>query len=174
MDLSVSKGGVCWAEFSLGRCPKGIDMTVRVLPQIEEFIKSLSGGKSEPSEAYGMEWFPIYPAGDIMVYRTDKKTIDGETWTIDKIAQPLIHIPNPREELVPEGARGNHSKKVNLSFLRIVGIGTVDGVRFGIHGPFSKDFIKQYGTDVIREMKTFVQQYIVPVTINLRIVERDM
>ncbi len=172
MDLTVSKGGVCWAEFILKRCPKGLDFTVRVLPEVEELIKSLTTGKKEPAEAYGMEWFPIEPAGDLMIYRTDKRSIEGDSWTIDKVAQPLLTVPDPRAERDPYERLA--AKKVNMSFLRIAGLSNPNGVRFGIHGPFSKDFIKQYGTDIIREMKNLVQQYIVPVNINLRIVERDL
>ena len=155
MDLNVSKGGISWVEFSLGRNLKGLEVFVRAAPEIEAFIKSLGNGKTDPIENYGTEWFPI-STETLTVHRTDKSPVYGDSWTLD----------NPGESIV------NHKElglKVNLSFLKLVGVGSLEGIRFGVKGPFGKNFIEQYGRDIVAETKKLVQQYIVPVHVNLKI-----
>ncbi len=174
MDLSVNKGGVCWVEFSLGRGPKGLDVWVRTVPQIEEFMKTVSNGKTDSLDAYGNEWYPISPTA-ISVYQMTKK-LTGDTWTIGTVGEPLVNITVPnngRERGLTLEADGGPkaTKKVNLSFLRMVGIS--EGVRFGVQGPFSKDFISQFGREIVQETKNLILQYIVPVRVNLRITQQD-
>lgn len=157
MDLSVNKSGICWAEFSFNRHSRGLEIFVRTVPEIESFIKSLGSGKVDPSEAYGREWFPI-GAQVLMINRTDSKDVVGPGWTISRVAEPFS---NPKEN------------KVNLSFLKIVGVGSPEGVRFGANGPFAKDYVRDLSQSIVRETSNLIKSYIVPLHINLRISSQE-
>jgi hypothetical protein len=102
--------------------------------------------------------------------------LEGDSWTLEKIGEPLIHVPNPRAEAVSLRSTpvDSNAKKTNLGFLRVAGISSPDGLKFGVYGPFSKDFIDNFGREIVRETRNFVQQYILPVRINLRIVTEKL
>ena len=156
MDLNL----IDWVEYSISRTSDGsLHIWVRTVPQIENFIKSLGNGKVDPIGAYGTEWFSL-DDNDLTVHRTDKKTISGSTWTLDSVGTSIV-------------SSAEMGVKTNLGFLKLVGIGTPEGVRFGVKGPFGIDFLTRFGREITNEARNFVQEYIVPVNISLKIYSRN-
>lgn len=153
----ITKGGVCWFDLAISRGPRGLEVFAKTDSRIEDFIKTLGSGKKDTVEVYGRSWYGLGPT-------------DLEIHTIDR------NIPNDRYtlEAVAEGWKSNRDDRTNLSFLRIVGIGSPEGIRFGVAGPFSRSFVKTVMADVIAETRNLIRDYIVPVHINLRISSTEL
>ena len=159
---SVIKSGICWFELSIERGKGGLELFVRADPRIEEFMVSLSAGKNDIIDIYGKSWFPIGER-DIKVYR-----VETELSSLDDAPKRYL-ICRPAENL--EFPRND---QVNLSFLRFVGIGSPEGVRFGIAGPFSKEYVRKLSSTILTEVRNLVKEFIVPININLRISSQEI
>jgi hypothetical protein len=159
--FELNKGGICWLDGSLSRGKEGLEISIKTVPEIELFMKSL-GSKEDAVEAYGKSWISLN-GQPLMIHRMDKDIFDNEpganrTYDISRIAEPMI---SPRDG------------RVNLSFLRIVGISNPDGVRFGIKGPISSRYISDLKGDILRETKNFLRDFIVPVQYNIRVSSQE-
>ncbi|HVI40367.1 MAG TPA: hypothetical protein VM577_06880 [Anaerovoracaceae bacterium] len=155
----VTKGGVCWFEMSISRGKKGLAFYVKADPRVEEFFAGIGNGIKDPLEAYGRDWYPLGDKG-IEVYNLGNAKIP----TANPLQNPRYTVSNPTEGLVlPKTAA------VNISFLRFVGVGSPDGVTFGISGPYSKDYIRDIQKVMAQEIRNLIRDYIVPVNLNLRI-----
>ena len=154
MQDSVVKGGVCWFEMSINRTPGGTEFYFKSVPELEKYVASFGDGSYDLLDAYGREWLPI-GNDELKVYRIKKDVPGGSGYTFNKVAEPLGVVS--REGII------------NLSFLRLVGIGSPTGVRFSVPGPSSKSGLKQMSEDTIDYVKKFIQDYIIPVHLNLRI-----
>jgi hypothetical protein len=155
----VIKGGKCCFELSIERGPKGLILFVRAMPEVENFIKSLCDGGVDPVEMYSREWFSVDVAKPVYIHRLERDIpTASSSYTIAHPGEPLRS---------KEG-------KYNISFLRIVGIGSPEGVTFGVAGPFSKEFIRIFMEGACKEVRTLISEYIVPVHINLRISSQEI
>lgn len=155
----VVKGGVAWVELSLDRTFQGLEVYIKTLPQIEAFMKGLGDGRASALNAYGRSWIPTKGGTPLEVYGLDK-TLSNPGFTIDGICEPLK----------PEKGIG----KLNLSFLRFAGIGSPQGVRFIITGPFSRTFVHTVKDDILVQISTLIKDYIVPVHLILRISSQEL
>lgn len=149
----LRKGGTDWMNLGLSRTKDGTVIVVSVDPRIEEFFKSQGKGKFDGLDAYGKEWFSPDPVRPVQVYRMEKGDINQATYSFGAVNQPLIVVK---------------TNQVNLSFLRAVGI-SGQPIRVGIGGPSSASFLDDIKVRILSEAKRFIQDYIVPVSINLRI-----
>lgn len=154
--VEVSKGGICWFEMSINRGAKGMELFVRAAPQIEAFMKNL-GGEKEQVAMYGRDWIAV-GGKDLEIYGIGKIG-NGQTYALSR---PAEGFDNPKDG------------RVNITFLRLVGISEPAGVRFLITEPVSKQYIKGISARLIGEVKNFVRDFIVPVTVNLRISSQDL
>ena len=159
---SVVKGGICWFELSIERGKGGLELFVRADPRIEEFMTSLSGGKKDGIDLYGKSWFPV-GGKEIQVYR-----LETELPNLEETPRNYV-LSHPAEDL--EFPRND---QVNLSFLRFVGIGSPEGIRFGITGPFSKEYVRKLSSTILTEVRNLVKEFIVPIHINLRISSQEV
>lgn len=161
MDLvekAVHKGGITWLEMSVGRTAGRLDIWLKALPEIEQFFKGLSGDRKELVEAFDREWFS-FEKQPIHIYWLEKDPGGLATYTTIRPGSALI---SPRDG------------KFNLSFLRIAGISSPEGVRFGVNGPCSKPFVKDISDLILKETNKFLYDFIVPVQINLRITSTEV
>lgn len=154
----VMKGGVCWFDLAIDRGPKGLEVYVKTDPRIEDFIKSLGSGKKDSVEVYGRSWFSLTSGVELEIHRLDQQ-LQVSTYSLDAVA---------------ESFKTSRDNRVNLSFLRIVGIGDPQGIRFGIAGPFSKSYVRELMGDVVTETRSLIRDYIVPVHLNLRITSTEI
>lgn len=155
---SVVKGGVCWFDLAIDRGPKGLEVYVKTDPRVEDFIKALGSGKKDTIDVYGRSWFSLTQGKDLEIHQLERNVQSG-TYTLDAVTEPFNSARDGR---------------TNLSFLRIVGIGDPQGIRFGITGPFSKSHVRELMGDVINETRSLIRDYIVPVHINLRISSQEI
>lgn len=168
--LNISKSGQKYFSFIFDRSRKGaqgLEIWVKAVPEIEEFIKGLGTGRSDSVEAYNKHWYsPTVQTGDGEVQAPDLRVydmeryggqLDGQTWTIQAPGTFMIH-----------------QGQINLSFLRLVGISGPNGVRFGIKGPIKQSEADEIITKIGSALRTLVREYIKPFGIELDLVSRDL
>lgn len=148
----IVKGGICWVELSIGRTSKGLEVWVKAVPEIEQFCKAQSDSKKDGVEVYARGWISDKP---LEAYRF-KANLAEQGYS-------LIYVGGSLDVQTSEDGR------VNLSFLRLVGISEPEGVKFTVAGPFSREYLDRIGQGIIQQLRTFVRDYIVPVQVNLRI-----
>ena len=153
----VVKGGVTWLEISIGRTPKGMNIWVRSESMIEEFMKNLGDGHKDRLVDY-RGWVPFESDKNLSLWRLNKDVI-STTYALNNIGESF-----------PLSGNG----KVNLSFLRFVGISEPAGIKFLVPDPFSESYIRKLGPSIIQECKKFVAEYILPININLRISSHEV
>lgn len=155
----VMKGGECWLEISMERKLKGLEIWVRVDPRVEEFVKTLGEGDegTEVLETYGKSWVSGDPNKPIKVTRLNRE-INNANYNLDSVGTSLVQSRSGP----------------NISFLRFVGVGTPEGVKFIITGPVSRDYIRSIRENVLVAARQLFRDYIAPVHINLRITSTEL
>jgi hypothetical protein len=148
----VVKGGVCWFNVAMNRTYLGTEVYIKTVPEVEAFIKSFGNGEYDNIDAYGRSWLPVGNSV-LNVYRLNKD-ITG-IFTINRVSEDFGDSPK--------------DGRTNLSFLRLVGIGSPEGVRFIIVGPASKKYLRLLASEMTEAVKKLITDYVVPVHINLRI-----
>lgn len=166
-----------WVDYSIERGPVfgslgkqiGLRLRVKAKPEIEDFMRTSSNGKTSGVEAYGDGWLPLLldESSALEVYTVDIP--NGRGYTFNKVGAPLlIEGTKNRYALDVE----DPAKIINLSFLALVGISSERGVCFGIPGMYSAHYIKNLHNSMHAEIIRFLQDYVVPITMNLQIVNR--
>ena len=154
---SVMKGGIFYLDISIRRGPKGLELGVKADPKLETFIKSLGSGIKEQVEAYGRSWYSLTPGKSLEVYPLEN-SLHADAYTLDAVTELFK----------------SRDGRTNLSFLRIVGISEPEGIRFGMSGPFSKTYVREVLSDIGRETRNLIKDYVVPIHVNLRITSQEV
>lgn len=158
--IELMKGGECWLDLAPRRGPKGLVIHVKADPRIEDFARSLGNGTKGDIAGYGRRWFPVNP-GIIEVYHM-AEDFPATAYTLDAVGDEL------RPRRFAAGGR------VNLSFLRVAGIGDPQGIQLGLTGPFSKPYVREMMADVVTETRSLIRDYVVPIHLNLRITSTEI
>jgi hypothetical protein len=153
----VRKGGITWFELTVGRHFHGLEVHAKVVPQVEEFVKALGDGSTEYSDMFDRAWFPLKGDDRLKVYVV--KDLIASNYTIGR---PGSEFKYPKD------------MRINLSFLRLVGIGSPSGVRFGVEGPYSPAYSKALFGEVMAATRTFIMDYIVPFNVSFKISTQDI
>lgn len=155
---AVNKGGECWLDLSIDRRSKGIELWVRADPRVEEFIKSLAEGETteDPIESFGKGWIAVDKP--LTVYRMNRE--------IDTTSYALNHVCGTMTTVRGAGP--------NIAFLRIVGVGSPEGIRFAVNGPISRDYIRSIKENILTATRQLFKDYVVPVHINLRVTSTEL
>lgn len=158
-----------WCDLNIKRGPLsgplrstiGLIVRISVDPSVEEFMKLSSTGKIQPVEAHGPSWVPLNNGESLQVYATNKFNNGNPRYTLDHIGRPL---------LIDTRGVGDYSQSIpNLSFLKLVGIGSPDGIAFGVAGAYSFDYAQTLKRVLLLEVQQFLRDYVVPLNINLKI-----
>jgi len=169
-----SNDEVIWLELDIQRGPIqgalknsiGLIIHATADPQIEQFMKLHSGGETVGVEMFGTSWLPVNDQ-PLQVYKTPRNFLT---------TSPRYSVNAVGREMLPAGTRDGIDPlgegPVNLSFLRLVGISSSAGVKFGLAGAFSKAYGKALHTSIAAEMDNLVNGYISPIRLNLRIVSK--
>lgn len=161
VEKEVVKGGLTWVEYSVGRTNGRLDIWVKAVPDVEKMFKN---EQVDAVEAYGKEWFGFDKKG-LHIYRLSSDPAPNSTYTLVRPGTSMIF------QDANALAKGT---KFNLSFLRIAGISSPDGVRFGVNGACSKQYVKDIANSILAETNKFLYDHIVPVQINLRITSQEV
>lgn len=152
----VTQDGECWAQLSIVRTSKAMDVWVQVDPKVEDFFKSLTGETPHKLEEFGRggRW----SGNDLKVYRIEED-MNGIEYSVNAIGQSL------------HTGRGN---PINLSFLRLVGASKPEGVTFSVTGPVNREAVRELSQRILTGCRSLFKEYIVPVKINLRITSTEL
>lgn len=150
----VMKGGECWLDLTINRVSRGIQLWFRTDPRVEAFMKSLAEGEevTDTIESYGKGWISVNPEKPLMVYRLNHE-LDSPYYTLTAVGNNL----------------GGTRPPTNISFLRAVGIGSGEGIKFIVTGPINKDYTRAIRENTLVAVRQLVADYIAPIHINMRI-----
>lgn len=142
----VKKGeNVIYATFH--RSPGGLTMHLRAHPAVEEFFKRLGNGTKKPVEVYGKQWEALAADTPVEIYHMNGPLLamqQGQRFRID----------NPGDKFYDENGL------LNMSFLRIAGISTKNGVQFGIRGVYSLEKLRELQEVLGAAAKQLYRDYI--------------
>lgn len=142
-----------WAKILIqnNKAGAGIDITVRALPEIEQFMKNLGRGRKDPIESYGGMWI-----------KPDERSLD-----VYALAQGLSEdrvnytIAYPGREIILD------DDVVNISFLRLAGISEGTGVTFTLAGVMSAKERIDLRNKFSRAVRQFCLDYITPTKVSV-------
>lgn len=164
-----------WVDFTITRGPIrggnrnkiGLLIHVKTRKEIEEFMSGMSQGRQMPIDAHGDGWYNI-GEGPLEYYESETRLDGQRIYTLDSLGGPPLI--NQNEQRLLRG--GVPDELVNLAFLRLVGISSENGVTIGLSGAYSNEYLRRFRGQLPTAAKQFLQDYIVPITINLQVISR--
>lgn len=148
------KGEKSWLDIAIDRKPTGLDIYIKTDPRIEETMSTMSHGSKSNLSNWGTTWQPPKDT-QIEVYDV-VEDINGSTYYLDGLGLSLK----------------DNKGRINLSMLRMAGIGSEHGIRFTIIGPHSKQFTRETAKSIVDGTRELIREYIVPVHIEWKLSER--
>lgn len=149
------------------RSPKhrGIVVQLKTTPLIEEFFRELASntttGVDELSSALGWHpiWKPLNPGTTLLVYGGDKKLYAPMQ---TDFRYSLLHVGTN----VNLAAQTTNQYDTNISFLRLVGIGSETGVEFLLTKTvMSEAEMQRIRDSLLRNIKNFYLNFVKPVEV---------
>lgn len=152
---------------TLKRTREGLSLTVYATPLIEEAIRGLGNGTTQPLELYGREW-RVQKAEDLqeaLVYHlSESNNLMGVQGNGSGL---LYRLDQPGRALIDHHS---HDYPItNLSFLRLGKISREGGVTFSIDGVHSLDGIKSMNESIKRASREFCVNFLKPVNMSTTI-----
>jgi hypothetical protein len=170
-----------WVDFTLTRGPIrgsdrnriGLVLRIKARPEVEQYMSALAKGNYSPVDAHGDGWYNCNPKGNPLEVYDTEVAIDAanKSYTLSAVSQALITTPEDRQGRLNIAA-GHRDAQINLSFLKLVGISSEEGVTVGLAGAYSADYVNKVRNLLGPTVRQFLQDYLVPITINLSIVSK--
>jgi hypothetical protein len=167
-----------WIDFTITRGPIrgkdrnriGLILRLQARRDVEEFLSGLAQGRTVAADAVGEGWYNCGPEGaQLEVYDADSP-LDPRGYSLDHVGGPLLITRN--DNRVRAGLVAP-DEMANLAFLRIVGISAEGGVTVGLVGAYSSEYVKRVRNILPGAIKQFLQDYLVPITVNLQVISRS-
>lgn len=149
-----------WFEIRVRHKAASVEVWLRAHPSIEEFFEGLSNGGTDSLESYGRFWSSPKPETPQRVYKMGREVDGGYNYALNN---PSGMLESDRD--------GNPAP--NISFLRLVGIGTPEGVKFLINTPIHIAGLRALESKLANAVRLFANDYIVPVSIHLKLVGNE-
>lgn len=159
---NIIKGGESLIAIGIRRSSRGIVLTTRANPVIEAFFQAQSGDQIEVDEI-NRGWFPVGAEAESL-----------KIWHIvhdpGVVRSPggIYAINRPGQALIAPGATPQE-KVINLSFLRLVGISSENGVKLEIRGAFTLKFIRDLAAQAGSTVKQFYIDCLKPIDIQVTV-----
>lgn len=146
---SGKSGEKVWVRLTFLNGLKGLEINVKAVPELENFIKNLGSGAIHPVTSN--HWYnPAEEKG------WHGKVQKNEVWAMEHT------IDNPYYSLHYVGERLIQGSQVNLSFLRLVGISDEGGITFGEAKPYSRSERVRIKGQISVAVREFVLDYLTP------------
>ncbi len=168
---TVTKSGEQCIYVSLQRTAAGLTVGVKAHPRVEEFFKNIGDLGISEVNLISRTWAPVARTDDsLKVYMSRAELAppgaiglgsgseSPNFYTIDAIGRPL-KLDNG---------------KINLSFLRLVGISEGPGVSFVVKGVYSLENLRDIRERIGRSAKSFYIEYLRPIDISINISTMEM
>lgn len=151
----VTKGGESYLRMSVDRTSKGMEIFVKVHPDVEKFLLESSGGQLDALDAFGRNWYS--PEGaPLKAYRMEQM-LNGVGFHFGNLCGGL------------QGKAGT-----NLSWLQLQGISRPEGLSFIVTGPVSRQFVIDFPKAAGQAAREFFKNYIVPIHVNLNLSTQEL
>lgn len=162
MDINITQSGEQWMYMKMEQKAGGLEFEVRTTPQIEDYFSKVSKGMKDVIEKLGNHsWYSIdNPLTAYIPQRPLHNNLQG--YALDYPGYSFS-----------SGDIGVDGDLVNLSFLRIVGIGSPGGVKFGVKMPLDLGSRRELRDDILMAVRKFSRDFIVPVALELIIYKRE-
>lgn len=155
---SFVKGGQTPIEVSLRRTGVGVEISVKILPEIEDFMKQLGGGRQVRVESYGRHWIPRTKGTLLQAYDLDEQIEPSrEMYRMDLLGSPI-----------------SVDGYTNLSFLRLVGASEGIGAGFFIKGVYSLDALRTMKTNISVTARQLFIDYIRPIDMIVKVSTQEV
>lgn len=179
IGLNIRKNGESCISMILRRNMGGLTLSVKTHPNVEEFFKNNSASDHYDVRAAGRHWSGLDKEAPLYAYQIVDPIpiiqLDTQRRVrFDKLGTQLILVTNAgdRDQPLPTGLNARFCD-INMSFLRLVGIGQGDGVTFNIRGVFSDRSIESLRDDIADAGKKFYQTYMKPINMNVSIITQE-
>lgn len=155
----VHKNGVTPIEISLRRTGVGLEVNVKVSPDVEDFMKQLGGGEQVRVDHYGRNWVPRGPKGTILSAYNLVEPIDPsrDMYRIDSLGMPI-----------------SYDGYTNLSFLRLVGASEGIGAGFFVKSVYSIQALRQMKDQISVAARQFFVEYLRPVDMVVKVSTQEV
>ncbi len=152
------KGGQTPIEVSLRRTGVGVEVSVKILPEIEDFMKNLGGGRQVRVESYGRHWIPRQKGAILAAYDLDESIESSrDMYRMDLLGSPI-----------------NADGYTNLSFLRLVGASEGIGAGFYIKGVYSLDALRAMKQNISVSARQLFIDYIRPIDMIVKVSTQEV
>lgn len=138
----------------------GATLSVKALPLLEDFLKSLGSGEKQPVDAFGKQWAHLPGEPELKVYELSK--------TLSPLSNISLELPGQSLEFRDKQTLGG-KMIINLSFLRLVGISDGAGLTIGLKDVYTKEDLIKLHNDLGRAMKLFCDEFLCPVDLTCTI-----
>jgi hypothetical protein len=152
ITTGFSKNGITPIEFDFDRSGAGVKVTVRTIPDVEEFMRNLGSGKAVEIETYGRYWRPITKAKTLLAYDLSEQIEPTGKYRIDLLGWPA-----------------NHDGYTNLSFLRLVGSSDERGASFYLKMVVSRQGLIALADQLAAMAQQFYIDYMKPMDVIVKV-----
>lgn len=175
-SVDLIKRGESCINLAFRRTMGGLTLTVRTVPGVEDFFRGLSADAPVDVRGLGRYWTGLDPTQPLMAYNLAEpipiiQLDQYKQARFDWLARQLVNGGSNDEPL--RSTSGKTVQQVNMSFLRLVGIGESNGVTFRIKGLFSDDAALAMRDDVGIAAKKFYQTYMRPLNLSVAVVTQE-
>ena len=165
-ESSTSLGGEPVIHIYLKRHLDGLRVTVKTTPDVEEFFRELCGGVPEAVRNYGRNWTPLGPE-PLTCWSPNARPIyvpENEPFVLDKVGASLTG----------KDITGPYGERINLSFLRLVGVSSPEGVTFTVQTVLSKEeLVGKLSKTLQTACKNFYEGFIAPAEVSITVIRRQ-
>lgn len=178
-DLKVVKRGETVINITFRRSMGGLTLAVKTHPLVEEFFRNLSTGEQSDVRAAGRYWQPLDKDARLMAYNLAEAIPILQVDAKRRVRFDWLgrHLISPQDATRgPEGGElGGRAANtdINMSFLRLAGIGEGAGITFTLKGVYSDGAIQEMNDHLAEASKRFYQTYMRPVNLNIQIVTSE-
>lgn len=160
--IEIIKRGERVGDLTVSRGSKGLTISVKVHPSIEELLRSWGTGAIDSVTAYGRHWTSS-DGEDMKAYALATET--PRTFRSGSDNYVLTHVGQPI--MIDEGY-------LNLSFLRLVGISEGTGIKFSVRGVYSTQELRLIREKISLAIRQFYMDYLLPMDLNVVISSEDV
>lgn len=159
---NLVKGGEEIIQLSFRRTTKGVSVSVKAHPLIEQyFIDNSKGEQTVRVSEYGRVWISETPLSvHYMDISPTPSVSAGISYSFSAVGKNLIQVDG-------------RTQTVNLSILRLVGISEGIGVKFEIRQVFSHEAIQSLAQSFIKATRQFYIDHIKPFDVTVSLVTQE-
>jgi hypothetical protein len=155
VDVNLDRGGTI-VRLHMARHNGGIRIDLKLAPIVEDFFKQWAqGAKPEAVDNYGRNWLPVKRDSRLLVYSFPTDHIESS-----------YTIWHPGRNLSWDG-------RTNISFLRLAGASSEDGISFTVDDLVSKSELENVAERVKRGCGWFYTEYIKPTGFDITLEARE-